>query len=174
MLSKNCKVVCLLGLLVFVLQIVAIATPNWGTDSVSGVKITSGLWKGCVKVSGSNEQCVHLPPAMDPNYPKNSLDACRAFVVMGAVLVFLSMLLTVSYPAKVRMAASLLLAGGLSSLLGTIIWATDLTKIKDPSTGTRFKMAYGYSYYLNLVAALVAIVVGVWKLRVKLPVIGAL
>jgi len=146
----------LLALSTITLQVVAISTPYWATQSMSQLSEKShwGLWKDCITLGGA-KQCTHLPPSGNDKFKKNSLEATRAFAIMGPVLVFLGMVLPI---AKAHIwKCMLLLLGSLSSLIAMTIFATELLKpFEDQPSG--MKGTPGYSFYLNMVGGVMGLV----------------
>jgi len=166
--SSKQQMLSLLCVLAMALQITAISTSYWSDKSgqyngLSG-DAHMGLWKACVSgsgtysgVSASMDGCIDTPPSetISPKFPKNSLHAVRAFAIMGVVFVFLASFGMMYMPSYRKSQLTLLIAGGLSSLIAGAIWAGELLKIDN------MKMKPGYSFYLNLVGGLLALVASV-------------
>jgi len=156
------------------LQISAISTEMWSKGTVPAsstvatakVETNLGLWKLCGKlmISGkpTEKDCFHLPQGDNKKFPKNSLYAVRAFAVTGAVLIFVALgcMLMQRHKGKEMRKCTLacLIAGGISSLIANVIWATELLHIKGGSgVVTEIKTKPNVSFYLNLVGGLVAL-----------------
>ena len=142
--SSKQQIVSGLVLVALALEIAAIATPNWGSSS----GLTIGLWKSCL----SGGQCVQLPMNADDTFPKNSLHAVRAFCIMSAVFLFLSICPSAHMPLDVGgKSKALMMAGGVSALLAMVIWLAEFSKLSGN------KITPAYSFYLNVGAAICAL-----------------
>jgi hypothetical protein len=186
---KNKKMYLLiLGVLALGLVVAAISTDEWMAGSMSPpstvaglkVKYNFGLWKGCnyamlngkkQKPPAGQSSCGHLPPSGDKKFPKNSLDACRAFAILSAVLIAFGL---VALYTGHRYASWLLVGGGVSSLVAMAIWAGELLKI-NTGQGITYKGSPGYSFYLNLGGGVFALIAGLMFFRkVKMPAVAPL
>lgn len=155
-LSNKKYLLTLLALVTIVLQVVAISTEYWATYKSPGMVVTRveehwGLWKQCITVSG-NEVCRHTPPSDDKKFKKNSLEATRAFAIMGPLFVSMSVLSMYMRPSAKKWHCALMLLGAVCSLVAMTIFAAELLKL-DESKGTP-----GYSFYLNLAGGVMALV----------------
>jgi len=145
----------LLVIVALILQVVAIATNDWSVYSGAS-KMNWGLWKSCA----GNTHCLHLPPEGNKMFPKNSLEAARAFAILGSLSMAISLYYMNMYPTKKLMLSHLLLAGGICSVVAAIIWSAELLKWPG-STGKDVKASPGYSFYLNLSGGVLAVVAAV-------------
>ena len=161
----------ILMVVIIALQVVAISTNDWSIASYNSasavamkLKANWGLWKECSggvigKVSGGS--CSHLPPQGSSPFPKNSLEAARAFAVLGPCLVAIAMLGSYVYPMKQKNICMLLLAGAISSIIAMVIWSAELLKLKSglpsPAPST-IAGSPGYSFYLNLSAGVLGLI----------------
>lgn len=164
--SKN-TIVSGLCVLILVLQVSAILTNHWSMKKVSNgsqiagesVKAEMGLWKVCMEVSGpiSDKQCIDMLPNNDPAFPKNSLYACRALSIIGAVLILCALgCLTMAKGQHKKCMLACLAVGGLMSVLASIVWSAELLNIKK-ADNTTLKTKPCISWYANLFGGLIAL-----------------
>ena len=139
-------------LAVLVMQLVSISTEDW--SCLKSLKINEGLWQACAAPSGK-KICTDLPPSKtsDPSFPKNALNAARALAIIGLVMVILAVVCKYMYPGH-KCCMVLLLLGGLCSVFAAVVWAV---KVHKHSKGLK----YGYSYWLSLVAGILAVLLSV-------------
>lgn len=150
------------------LQLTAISTDHWSVKKKNGSdpNLNIGLWKACgkdvdssiPKVNINESLCVHLPMDGWKSFPKNSLEAVRAFAILGSVLVFMSLMCMMYMKSYKRCQLVCLVAGGLCSLIAEGIWVAELTKLKPADNKPAVKFDLGYSYYLNMGGGLLALV----------------
>ena len=157
--SNKSTIVYSMGLVAIVLELVAIIQPNWMKQSSSGVaayETNVGLWKTCGK-GGGIDMCENIPIGQNKNFPKHSLEACRILAVLGIVLSFLGLLcVCLCRPENKGVQMSLLILGGLCSIIASIVWSSELLKIKNEQGETNnFKP--DYSLYLNLVGGVLSL-----------------
>lgn len=156
------------------MQLTAVSTENWSVKSGDSylphlpkgdhLDIAFGLWKGCgegwgkvSRISGNVDVCVHLPIEGVKTFPKNSLYAARAFAVIGSVLIFMAMTCMMYMKNHKRCQLVMLMAGGMASIIASIIWAAEMLKVKVDDNGPTIKFNPGYSFYLNMVGGLVGL-----------------
>jgi hypothetical protein len=164
-----------LCMIALALQLSAISTGHWSVKSLDsyipnlpkkdGVDVSMGLWKACGEIwakegkySGNMDMCVHLPIDGVKTFPKNSLYAVRAFSIIGVLLIFMGMMCMMYGKGYKRCQLVFLVAGGLSAIIANSIWAAELLKIKPHDGSATIKFNPGYSFYLNLGGAVVALV----------------
>jgi hypothetical protein len=146
--------VTLLAMTAIFLQVSAISTNHWQTGKLLGdIPYNSGLWKKC-----SKKECdEHLPPDnKEKGYPKNSLEATRAFAILGPVLIVLGLSLMYLQNTNKKLQTVLLVCGALASLISIIIYSAELLKIK--LGNTEIHGSPGYSYYLNMAGGVMGLV----------------
>jgi hypothetical protein len=165
-----------MGLIILALQVTAISSPQWSrhqdADKMKSLNLSKfemdlGLWKSCATAAGDLSKvfsqdvvkgkaevdvCLHLPP--DDNkifdkFPKNSLEAVRAFALMGPLFVFLGLMCMMYMKNWKRCPMVFLLLGGLFSLVANIIWVAEFRKLNVGSVSD-VKFNPGYSFYLNM------------------------
>lgn len=176
MLSYESKRMFLLvvALATMALQITAVSTEYWAVKDVYdgksvSAKVNWGLWKMCgdASVQGLNvDKCYDLPPKGDPKeFRKNSLEAARAFAVLGPVLVFLSIFFTHVHSLGGHWQGVLLLMGGLCSLIATVVFAAELRKPFGGAMGGK-TAKYGYSYFLSMAGGVMGVLASIvfWKM----------
>jgi len=157
------------------LQLTSVSTEHWSVCNSSCLKLPNisaggadgaiGLWKACGEVwgkahgiSGDVDVCLHLPIDGLKSFPKNSLYAARAFSLMGIILIFMSLVCMMYMKNYKRCQLVCLIAGGLSALIANAIWAAELLKFKVNDSSPSIKFNPGYSFYLNMIGGLVALV----------------
>lgn len=174
-----------MGLVILALQVTGISTTRWSvnTKDMDSIKKQSGLnaldaefglWKACVKASGDLNKyfplakpkgqgeidvCIHLPPDDDKffdKFAKNSLEATRAFAILGAVFVFLGLMCMMYMKTWKRCPMAFLLLGGIFSLGANAIWFAEFRKLH-LSSGTEITFRPCYSFYVNMIGGLLAL-----------------
>jgi hypothetical protein len=168
MMSKEQMMMSAIALSI-ILQVVAVSTNSWTVKKVlsSGnnyVNADMGLWKVCLDgnlannaVPGvgqlSSDVCTHLPIDGDKTFPKNSLYAVRALSII-AILALMMSLYCMMYMKGKKCILGFLMLGAVSSLVSSSIWVKDFRGKKGE------KASLGYSYYLNLLGGLIALISG--------------
>lgn len=159
------KIVLAVSALVLVLQIVAIAVPYWSYKSAGGNKMHMGLWKACNNASSSGSTCIDIPPEGDPNFPKNSVYACRAFSILGAFLIFGSVVCLLYSPEMRKCSYAMMAVGGIMAIIAAVIWALDVLKLKS-SDGSQVTLNPSFAWYFTLFGGVGALGLGaycLWK-----------
>jgi hypothetical protein len=167
-----------MGLIILALQVTAISSPQWSMckdeQKKKDLNLTKlendvGLWKSCLVATGDIgnlnktlkgkaelDTCIHLPPddnTIYDKFPKNSLEAVRAFALMGPLFIFLGLMCMMYMKAWKRCPMVFLLLGGLFSLIANIIWFAEFRKLNialDNKPSIEAKYSVGYSFYLNM------------------------
>lgn len=182
--SKKQEVIHLLCMIALALQVTAISTKKWSVLDLKNEDILTsmvgelpshfeseasiGLWKACGNIWGSVNDvsgnvcgCVDLPVESWESFPKRSLHVVRFFSILGAIFMLVGL---VYLKKSKKSAATCLLIGGLCSLIATMVWYNNFLEVKlnvDQVTVATVQMSLGYSYYLNLLASLLALGLGV-------------
>lgn len=182
--SQKQEVIHLLCMIALALQVTAIFTKKWSVLDLKNEDILTsmvgelpshfeseasiGLWKACGNIWGSVNDvsgnvcgCVDLPVESWESFPKRSLHVVRFFSILGAILMVVGL---VYLKKSKKCAATCLLLGGLCSFIATMVWYNNFLEVKlnlDEVTVATLQMSLGYSYYLNLLASLLAIGLGV-------------
>jgi hypothetical protein len=181
--SNKQEILAGLSVVVLALQLTSIVTPHWSVKDLSNdpefvklqlkdgkADVSLGLWKGCGEILGkaasktsvSGDVCVHLPVDGWKTFPKNSLTAVRSFAIIGAVLVLAGLYCMLYMKSKQQCGGMLLAVGGVCSLIATTIWGIELRKFKSDDGTIEVKMDLGYSFYLNMVAGILAVLGGAY------------
>jgi len=166
--------------LALIMSVVGMATDKWGTEGSSGgLKANMGLWKQCV--SGNlGSSCIDLPPQNDSHFPRNSLYAVRVWVILGVVLLAASMwCMTMAGSEYANCGAWCLVLGGVSLLLGVILFSAELLKFKMGSSGTtQTTLKMGWSMGVVLGAGILALGAGAYQkmgmMKSSSPMVGFL
>jgi hypothetical protein len=160
-------IIYILGLLVVALQTAAISTKEWSERTQTGIgssqtKITIGLWDTC-----NNDTCMKIPfsnSSLNKNFPTVELWICRVFAILGVILVLIAMFAMFRTNSKMyKWAPRLLIAGGICSMIATIVWSVKFIHVKGPD-GSVVKFNPGYSLIINSAAAMIAIGGGIYML----------
>lgn len=159
----NKVIIYVICLVVIVLQLVAIITHEWSIkieshDDIGSASEKMGLWKVCYQIdtiSTKEQGCYHIPNEKNPNFPKYSLNLCRVFAILGVICVVA--VLSMFYKTQKKLQLEMLIIGSLCSLVCMIVWAVNLFKYKD-GNGNEMKLNPGYSFYLNAIGGVLALV----------------
>lgn len=165
------EVFYILVLLALLFQIYAISTSHWSVKKMTPPLefkkdvVHFGLWKGCETLSDTKNKssdtiCSHLPPNDNSLFPKNSLYCVRIFCLLSVCLLFASLMMLMYTQKYNNCQMVLLIASILCSIISSSVYASELLKIKEKDNNkvleTEFKP--GYSYYLNTLSVIPAIV----------------
>lgn len=156
------KIVLLI--IALVLLIVSVATPEWITISQSGAEANSGIWeycKGKPKVCASNTP---LTGVMDQDATINSL---RSLALLSIVLVAFAILCC--FICKNKAPVMVLICIALISCISTIGVAAGkfVPLFKTNLMAPNLPVKEGYSFWLQVAAACILLLVFVMKLMVK-------
>ena len=130
---------------------VAIISPHWASKktTINGVegKTNMGLWRMCSHYNDL-DACVSIPQGGNPDFPKHSLNAVRAFTIMAFILVFAHLFVESQgeFP-------QLYGTTGLFAFIALMVYSIKLLNYPD-GTGTSFKPSI--AFYLVLVACILS------------------
>jgi uncharacterized membrane protein YqjE len=138
-----------------------ISTPKNIGESMD-FKFTIGLFKFC-RISSKDNECQNISDIKgDPEVSKNVLTTIKnikIFLFAGIVLILLSIIILLFIPKQREYFILTLGLGGILSIIGVSIWSTNKNL-----NGKFFKdsipeinVGFGYSYYLQLFAGIIAI-----------------
>jgi hypothetical protein len=155
---------------ILALQLIGIITTRWSSavanDSNSTQTFHMGLWKNCTDTqigSDHNSITIHTPDESDVKFNKNSLYAVRAFAILGLLCLFLQgyvHYLKLFGKSTTMVRKQLYIFGGIFSILASIIWMNEFTKIPEAGGGSQPKYidaSYGYSLYVTLFAGMLSL-----------------
>ena len=158
-----------------ILLLIAITTNSWSTKtltipgSTNNTDVSIGLWKTCGEISGNMQGisgdavvCTHVPVDGWKTFPKNSLYAVRVLSILGVVLIFLSVICNMYRSGSHFCHLGMLLFGGICAIVANIVWAAELLKVKLADSSPTITFKPGYSFYLNLVGGIFAIISAIY------------
>ena len=158
------KIVLLI--IALVLLIVSVATPEWITISQSGAEANSGLWEMCggTKQASVCTSITKLTGNMDQDATINSL---RSLALLSIVLVAFAILCC--FICKNKAPVMVLICIALISCISTIGVAAGkfVPLVKTNLMAPNLPVKEGYSFWLQVAAACILLLVFVMKLMVK-------
>ena len=151
--------------LILILLLSSTLTNSWTVGSQAGYEADLGLWKACTNVpapvpNAASKQrdmypfskgftCANLELTGD-KLPGH-LNLVRGLSIAGTAFVLISLILYIAMPENVNVFMSLLMLGGILSIVAAIVWSTD--KDLNPSD---VNTKHGYSWYLGLIGGILA------------------
>jgi hypothetical protein len=180
MIQNNMMGCLMLCVIAYVLQITALMTNFWlkadtvvtSSDSPNPMidKSYHGLWKDCAKGNDGVMKCEKsMLPDLFPDL-KNSIKATQVFAIAGCVFGLLAII--GMFTLTMKNSCILLTLGGVCSLVSSTIWYVKINKnqtntyqkkLDETHTQTntaQFKPKVSYSFYMNTVGGLMALVMG--------------
>ena len=156
------KIVLLI--IALVLLIVSVATPEWVTISLPGQESNSGLWEGC---GGKPKVCTSNTPLSGIMDQDATINSVRSLALLSTVLVAFAILCC--FMCKNKAPVMVLICIALISCISTIGVAAGklVPLVKTNLMAPNIPVKEGYSFWLQVAAACVLLLVFVMKLMVK-------
>ena len=131
---------------------ISLATNKWTVISNQILSANQGVWQACGQVQ-LNIKTGNIDIDSQKCVPTNdsTFTPIKILTVSGSVLVVLGLLLT-NYHTYSNIS---IILGGICALVAAIIWSTN-KKLKPDGTN------YGYSWYLQLIGGILAIITGLF------------
>jgi hypothetical protein len=150
-----------------VLTVISVATPDWSKAGDKDINEHTGLWKLCTaRGSNGGSKCTDLNEKFLKTSPikMSMLSAVRAMGIMACAFAFIALTCSLVCTKKyVTVLFSALTVA--SSVAALVIYATEIMKDMNKDSTGDTKSKYGFSFWLQLVAAFLAVIATVVPLR---------
>ena len=154
-----CKSILIISIIT---SIIALITPNWGTETVTLLGVsetgTSGLFSQCLQNASGKMVCQR-------GNADNNTKTARVFIIMSILLLGLGLGASIMLDNNPKSEILNIVCMG-SYVLGIILISIGIImfmKTKPDST-THVNFSYGYSFYLAIISVILAISAGVCKI----------
>ena len=134
-----------------------IQNPANPSDTISA-KYNSGLWKTCISLDDV-KNCADTKHA-SKTQDSNNLNGSKGAAIIGFSLIILGVIILIFAPKTYIAFTIAFILGGIASVASAISWASDRTLNPDDTS-------YGYSYYLELIGGIIAVVFALYA-QIKL------
>ena len=149
-------------IIAIIISIIALITPNWGTETVTLLGVsetgTSGLFSQCVPDSNGKMVC-------SSNTVDSNIKSARVFIIISILLLGLAFGTSVMLDNNPKSEILNIIGMG-SYVLGIILMSIGIIMFMNikPSNTTHLKFSYGYSFYLAIVSVILTISAGVCRI----------